>query len=462
MSFFRSTHIFLLIAGVNLTVLSQVSYSLQDILCLANENGSRLKIIESTAQSQYQQVEVYRSEAFPKIDLSAGIGYASQTLQSELPSPGDISSIFDRIDGFMFNWALSFEQPLFKFGQVINSFRLASLSEKLTDKTRNLQRNIFFLEVIEQFIQTYVGQLDYVIAQQAKDRSQRRLQRISAEFQSGRVSIIEQLRTEAIMEGDRASLISSTSNKEISRRKLNVLIGIPDNAQYVLVLDTESSFYSYSADSQGKNPEIAIKELEKDINTNLRKNAWSSFFPSLSITGSIFNEFMAVDTSGLTEKLLQISSSEAEDLPISDIPVSVDFFNPDFINYSIGLQLTWNIFNGKRSLAQYRQAKSQESISGLELKQLELENDNNIKELRDRIKATDNAISAYLLQLNASERALNQAEMDFQDGFIDVVSYIDIEQEYRDAMRSFDNAKLQRILLQARLRIALGLGIYED
>ena len=103
-----------------------------------------------------------------------------------------------------------------------------------------------------------------------------------------------------------------------------------------------------------------LKRLEADFNTYLRKNAWSSFFPSLNLFGSIFNEFMAVDTSGLAEMfLLEPQAGEA----VPEIPVSTDFFNPDLINYSIGIELSWNIFDGKRSFAQYRQAKRQEKAT---------------------------------------------------------------------------------------------------
>ena len=125
----------------------------------------------------------------------------------------------------------------------------------------------------------------------------------------------------------------------------------------MLVLDTSGSFLQIPSRPDRENLQIVLKRLEADFNTYLRKNAWSSFFPSLNLFGSIFNEFMAVDTSGLAEMfLLEPQAGEA----VPEIPVSTDFFNPDLINYSIGIELSWNIFDGKRSFAQYRQAKRQE------------------------------------------------------------------------------------------------------
>ena len=55
-----------------------------------------------------------------------------------------------------------------------------------------------------------------------------------------------------------------------------------------------------------------------------------------------------------------------------------------------------------------------------------------------------------------------QAEMDIKDGFIDAVTYLEIDQEYRSAARQLDEAKLQKLLLQAQLQVALGLPVYKN
>jgi len=313
--------------------------------------------------------------------------------------------------------------------------------------------------VINQFIQTYTRQFDYIIATQSLNRSERIYQRTLLDFETGRVSKRELLRTQASLEGDRALLLSSSSNRALSIRKLNILIGLKDSEDYLLVLDTVGSFLKVPSQYSGENLQIVQKRLEADFNTYLRKNAWSSFFPSLNLFGSIFNEFMAVDTSGLTEMI--IGETEAGEI-IPEIPVSSDFFNPDLINYSIGLELSWNIFDGKRSFARYRQAKKQEKATFLELEQIERENRNQIQEVKDQISVTDNAIEAYRLQFEASQKALQQADSDFQDGFIDAITYLEIEQEYHNAALNLDNQKLRRLLLQAQLRVALGLRIFGD
>ena len=108
-------------------------------------------------------------------------------------------------------------------------------------------------------------------------------------------------------------------------------------------------------------------------------------------------------------------------------------------------------FRWKRSFAQYRQSKTAGKSHLLELEQLERENRNEIRRLKIRslwliIPLKHTGFSLKLL------KALLQADADFQDGFIDAISYLEIEQEYRNAALNLDNQRLRRLLLQAQLR----------
>ena len=114
-------------------------YSLQDILSIANKQGSRIRIIQTRADADLQQVEIYKAEAYPNIDFSTSVGYANQSL---LGRPFESSTFIDRIDGFLFSWSFSLQQPIFKFGQIFNSFKLASLSKKIA------QNSVIFKEIL--------------------------------------------------------------------------------------------------------------------------------------------------------------------------------------------------------------------------------------------------------------------------------------------------------------------------
>lgn len=445
----------------------QACYTLEDILAISAEKSNQIKLIQNSVLSDKQQVSIYRAGAFPKIDFATSIGYANQTQRgNQLSMTTDIVNIFERIDGLLFNWSVSLQQPLFEFGKVINSFHLATLSKKIIAQNTALQRDRYFLQVVEQFTRGYISQFDYRIAEQTLARTKKLLEGAQLNFDYAKTSKRELLRTQSSFEGSSANFIQAKTNRLISIQKLNVLIGLPDSIDYILQLDTSCTLFPIPDTAKVNNYEINLKELETQVNKKLRKNARADLLPSLSAFASIYNEFFTVDTTGLTG--IYLAYLEENPLPpgapavlFPENPSATEFFNPDFFNYSLGVQLNWNVFDGTRSWAQYKQAKLKEERSRIELDQLKRETENSINEVRGQISSLDNSILAYGFQFQASQKALEQADLDLQNGFIDAVTYLDIDREYRDAARQLDEAKLQRVLLRAQLRLLMGLPLYE-
>ncbi len=75
--------------------------------------------------------------------------------------------------------------------------------------------------------------------------------------------------------------------KKLSRQKLNVMIGLPDSSEYELVLDTAAGYAEKPDMRESGNLEITLKLLEAKVNERLRRNAWASLWPSLSLTASL-------------------------------------------------------------------------------------------------------------------------------------------------------------------------------
>lgn len=448
---------------------AQTIYTLEDILSIGAKNGNRLKIIENKALAEKQQAQMYLSEALPQIDFFSNFAYSNQSqLGTQLTSTTDIIAIFDRIDGLLFNWSVSLQQPLFDFGKLFNSFKLASLGMDILEQNRLLQRNLYFLEVIGQFIKSYMYQFEYAISLQSLKHSRRLMDKMELDFKYNQTSRTDLLRTRSAFENNNADSIKARTNKELARKTLNLLIGLADSTVYDLVLDTPSIQYKQENVRTSENIEVRLKTLETTVNKRLRHNTWAALFPKLNLTASISNEIFIIDTTGMTGIYLDFIETSgglppgAPEVLFPQNPGAVDFFNPDYFNYSIGLLLTWNIFDGTRSWASYKQAKLKEEQSKLELTELKRENTNTQNEINGQIKAITCAIEAYRFQLEASNKALEQAESDYKDGFINAVNYIEINNEYRNAALQLDNAILQKLLLQARLQIALGLPVYKD
>ena len=456
--------LFLYLLLIPVITRGEYMYSLRDILSIARKNATGIQVIQYQARAERAQTDIYKSEAFPVVSFQSGSSYMSQSLRGQGIQESFLFLIIDRINGYVFDWALSVQQPLITFGRVSSALRLAGVSDSLTDANQRYQEDIFYLRVIELFTRAYTAQLDLQIAQDALQRSERIYERSELDYRADRISQRDFYRIEAQLRGDQANLITARSDRTITRSRLNTTIGLGEEDVYSLVLDTGRTVFD-TPDTILQNTQIFLKKLQADIYRHQQKGIRSGLFPSISLSGSITNQFMIIDTSGLTELYLEYLDRNGGDtgemaLGIPDIPSPLDYFNPGYFNYLIGLQLTWNIFDGKRIFAQLRQARLNEDIARAELQQLEESTRTDREELRMKLSALDSSISAVQLRFNAAEKALSRAEEDIERGFIDAILFLEIQQEFQATVRQLDSLRLQQLLLRARLRILHGLPVY--
>jgi outer membrane protein TolC len=221
---------------------------------------------------------------------------------------------------------------------------------------------------------------------------------------------------------------------------------------------------SHPGNSGPGSVQIFLKKNEAALYKEHYKYVRSNFFPTLNIIGSIANQFMAVDTNGLATHLLSpvatIDNIQRTGALIDKYnPDPLDYFNPSFFNYSLGLQLSWTLFDGNSTRARFHIAKCKAKQALLELDMLEKNDAIAIEEAQNQITTADSMITAVTLQTEASRRALEQTSQDYNDGVTDFSTLLETDKEYRDAERFLNGLKIQRILALAQLRIVLGLPV---
>ena len=427
----------------------------------------RLTIIDKQIQSDYAEVEYYRSEAFPAISFNTGASYVNQSTKAQALQSSGPAGLFDRIDGYAFNWGLSLQQPLITFGKVGKALKLAKLREQTLEDTRRLQKDLFFLSLIAQYAEAFTSQHDEEITSSAASRSQRLLSRMKSDFEAGRISRSDFLQIEALCQSDRAQLMAARHSRKTALMRLAVLSGFDSLSTCKLVMDEQGVLSRIPPGNERLNREIALKSMEVEMYEQQRKYIRAGALPSLYLTGSITNQFMTIDTSGMIDSttLLAVQSQNpsfsAEDFGKIN-PKPEKYFDKDFFNYSIGVQLNWNIFDGRRTWAQFRQASLNADKARLELENLREENSIAIEESKNRCTTLDSMIVAVSLQNEASQKVFELIEDDYNDGMADITDYLDADQKYRTTVKQLDQLKLQRILSGAQLRIDMGLPIFEE
>ena len=158
------------------------------------------------------------------------------------------------------------------------------------------------------------------------------------------------------------------------------------------------------------------------------------------------------------EYLESIGQTVPEDLSF-ELPKFSDYFNDDYVNYTIGLQLTWNIFDGRRSIAKYRQARINFEKADRELKILNEENEEAIEEARSLIHTLKKTRKAVLLQIESARAAFDHVQDDYTNGFVDYTTLIETERQLREAEKGLSEMNIQKLLTVAQYKIALGIPL---
>ena len=485
------------VSFVNAAVQPEHSYPLEQILAIAASNASQLKIIDTKMEAGYAEVAMYRANAMPYLTFGSGANIVSQSqatanMQQELSlamfsallppdtsgaATGGAQSGFDlplpdRINGYAFNWGLNLQQPIITFGKIRSAIRLARMRDCTLKEMQKLERDLFFLRVIQEFSAAYLAQLDVTINKASLDRSRQLKTRLETEFSAGRTIKRELLRIEALVQGDRAQLHASKGSFTTSQKRLLQTINFGDSGSIVLTIDEYGTLTLPPPSSGPGSIQLSLKKNEAAMYKEQIKYIRSSFFPSIDLVAGINNQFMTFDTSGLIDDFIGGSSTNEMEraqryAAMAELfeeynPKPSKYFDPDFFNYSIGLQLNWTLFDGFRTRSQYRQAKYKAIQALLELEEMDNEQKIAIEEARNQIATIDSTLKAVVLQQEASRMALEQTERDYTDGMTDFSTLLDTDKEYRAVTRQLNGLKIQRVLALAQLRIAMGLPVYGE
>lgn len=449
---------------------AQESYSLEDLFAIAAKQSDDIKLANIEYAMGKEEVKFYQSEAMPNINFVSGANYVSQSTKSQAMTGGEMMQLFPRLEGYSLNWNTSLKQPLITFGKVFSALRVAKLRKKSIKEILQLRKDTFYMSVIQAYSAAYLAQNTLKINEKAAAYSKKLLARMEKEANGGSIAKRDLLRIQALAKKDEAEVVMARSQKKIAYRRLANLTGLSTPESYELTFKENSPFLLSAPDETGTSLEFTLKRYESLIYKNNISYERSKLFPSVYLTGGITNQFMIPDTTDMTSKYtnymiatgqLDTASASSFSLPFT-IPEVSDYFNSEYFNYSIGLQVSWTIFSGRRLTSGYQQAKLKWKKSELELKKLKEKNETEIHEARDIIEVVSQNMEAVALQLKAANKAFEQANQDYMNGYADITTLLDIEKEQREAEKLMNQIRIQKILAISGLKIAVGEPIYKE
>lgn len=356
--------------------------------------------------------------------LNQGVMTASDFAPDALNNPDPIDNFNSR---FWFLW------PLLD-GTAIYGWKQAGLGKTAASEALTRDRQETIARTVEAYADLLTARHQVTVIDQTIDTAKAHLKMIEKRFENGMVVKSDVLRARVHLSELEQNRASARSAEALARASLNTVMGAATDQPLDLTTRLSrdqappAALPELIAEALKYRPDLKQAEIEVQIAASELKKARSGHWPSLHLNGGY--EYNSED------------------------------FDDTHDNYSIGADLTLNLFSGGRVTGQSREAASRLAEARFRkqalLQQVRLETE---KAYYDLLSA-DLRISTSELAVQNADEALRIVTNRYDTGLLNLVSLLDAELALYRCNTSHYTA-LQDYL-KARTRMALALGTLDE
>lgn len=423
---------------------------LREVETLAETNNPNLKAVASQVDQARSNLRAQISAWYPNINLSTGSAFPALTnsyrFRYDANATGPFATPESRTKGqtlgatmnIGINWDLINPQRVPQISAARDQFEQAQNQYLIALRDLRLQaaQSYFNLQLADEGVR---------IGQESVRASLVSLKDARARFQAGVSTKLEVLQAETQLARDQQLLTNSLAEQSVSRRGLASLLDLPQNV-------------TPTAKEPARVVGTWIPSLQESI---VAAYAFREELDQIILRISIANS-NANAAIGAVQPFLSIVNNFGWDrsngqngVPV-DLPINMGSYTYGVDN-SVGLNLRWNLFDGGRAAAQYRQQK-----------QAAEEQRFNFADRRDQIRLEVETSFYQLLQNNrditttsraviSSREALRLARLRFQAGVTTQREVVDSQRDLTQAEVSYARAVTDYNRRLAELRRRTGL-----
>lgn len=398
------------IIGVLILLLTTVAIYPQSVLTMDEaisktmQNNYGIQMSKNNTKISENNTNAGNAGLLPKVDITGGMNYADNTLKRET---GDIDQQFTNN-----SVGIGLSYTLFDgMGSIYNFRKLKSQNEG-----SQLNEKLFIENTLSQLYNVYyrvaVEQENLKISTEMLEISSDRLKRVEVKKKFGRSTSLDYLNAEVDYNNDSINFLNTQQRYNESKRDLSVIMGNTAWIDFVVVTDVKF-LNQYSLE--------VLKNNAFEFNTShlLSKNGIKTAGIDLKIAKS-------TAAPRLTFQSSYGYSQQSENM-------ALNYNNPD-VNFSAGLNLSFNLFDGGIKKTQRQNAKIR-----LDNSQLSVEEDK-----LDLDREVENAYASFnnsQLVLQTEKRNLASAQLNFDQS----AEYFKLGQisstQFRDAQLNLNRAK---------------------
>ena len=398
-----------------------LSLSLNEALNLAKENNFELNIARQEVNQMSAEKNKTLSVFLPQISVSETfiktddpINVFAFKLKQKIISKADFNPyvLNNPANTYNYNTKLEIKQPLINFDGFFGRAAAADGLSALQFKKLRTEHYTAFLTKITYF-QLVLQKKSLKVLNEALIAAKANRKLIKDYFDEGLITKADFYLGEIYVSNLESKLVESQNNLNAVNNKLRLILGISDNVT-IEPIDSltlnEVSFPDYNLKLLVEN-RSDLQSYSNRISAlnNLKKMNLTKFLPKLNAFGS----FEYNDTKAF--------GSQAD-------------------NWTIGLNLQWNLFNGFQNIAEIQKSEAELEQAELEYKKAKLQGENDIADaLKDlnAAKAKLNLASSVVKQAKESLKIIKDR---YEKGMEKTTDLLNAETNYSNAQLNYLSA----------------------
>ena len=408
--------------------------SKEEALELVLENNFGIKVSKNTTEIVKNNSSILNSGYLPSLSISSGGNYTGSDTEIAFPGQFDDQGnpipnrVFEDQETQRFNAGLNLNYTL--FDGLGRRYTYKRLKEEYALSELQLRETIEFttLQLFEVYFNIAQLTESQKISQETLDISKERLRRAEVAFIHGQGNKLSVLNAQVDVTNDSINLIQINQQLGNTKRDLNLLMNQPINQDFDVGLDVSFvnslQIESWLETAEQFNIELLKQKSNSQINAYDIKINQSGYLPTVGLIGSYgWN--------------------------LNKSPATAFFPGTNNTTYSLGVgaSLSWNIFDGGRTLTRVKNAKL--SFNNQELIQQETK----LSFERDLENALQNSINTKEIfeiqnkQVETATYNFERSEEQYRLGSITAI-------EFRQAQINLANAQNQRTIAKYRAKLS--------
>jgi outer membrane protein len=413
---------------------AQQILSKEQALSLTLENNFGIQMTRNANEIVKNNSELLNSGYLPTVSLSGGSNFTAS--DSEIEFPGQFledgsprpSVNLDAQESQRFNAGINLNYTLFDglgrkftYKRLKEQYALSELQLRETIEQTILQLFSVYFEVAR--LTETTTNLKETLAV-----SKQRQKRAESAFAFGQINKLAVLNAQVDVTNDSINLLQTKQQLDNAKRDLNLIVNLPIDSSVEVETDLtfipEIQIDQWLETAPQFNVNLLQQQSNKQINAYDLKVSQSGYLPTLGLVGSYgWN--------------------------LNQSPASAFFpgTNNTTLSMAFGASLSWNLFDGGRTLTQVKNAKIAIENQILQEQEIKLTFERN---LRNAQQSYQNAVNIYSIQLKQVETGtynFERSQAQYRLGSITAI-------EFRQAQINLRNAQIQRVAAKYQAKLA--------